>query len=172
MKFKIQPFSEIIVLPWFHILTNVLLEEEKLLNQLINNGFHKHSFPQFNKEELKYLYYHIFQIIKARKLSSAASAANAAMNHITTWVNGSNGIYYIKAQDNGLQWLYYLMEVMEFLRILFSHSPQSLRMVNTELLRINPSINSIKDYLIKLLKNYLMRDQLLNISLSEIIIKI
>lgn len=31
------------------------------------------------------------EIIKARKLSSAASAANAAMNHMTTWVNGSNG---------------------------------------------------------------------------------
>lgn len=31
------------------------------------------------------------EIINARKLSSAASAANAAMNHITTWVNGSNG---------------------------------------------------------------------------------
>ncbi|CAD8117338.1 unnamed protein product [Paramecium sonneborni] len=29
------------------------------------------------------------EIIKARKLSSAASAGNAAMNHITTWVNGT-----------------------------------------------------------------------------------
>ena len=30
-------------------------------------------------------------IIKARKLSSAASAGNAAMDHIRDWVHGTNG---------------------------------------------------------------------------------
>jgi malate/lactate dehydrogenase len=65
------------------MLTNTLIKEKKATDILDHKWIDTFFNPKVGKRGA--------EIIEARKLSSAASAANGAIDHIENWVNGSDG---------------------------------------------------------------------------------